>query len=548
MIQVGQTIGNYTITAKLGEGGMGIVYLAEHPVIGRKVAMKAIHPELSRNPEVISRFMTEAKSVNQIGNEHIVDISDFGNTADGEFYFIMEFLQGEALSDRLRRDRVLAIDRALHIAAQVADALAASHAHGIIHRDLKPENIFLITKAQSPDFVKVLDFGLAKLMQGEEKVTHKTRTGSVMGTPYYMSPEQCEGKANIDHRADIYSLGVILFEMLTGKVPFGGEGYGEIIVKHITQPPPSPRAINPALSPAHEAVLLRALAKPREERYQSMEEFREALLNPDQHAVATSAARRNAPTLPTGGAGRGDPLGEVGAIAAPLPTTFRDGIGEILEEDLRPRRSKKGLVVGGLALAALAAGGAFFMKNRRPDQAPTAGPVSATAAPIARASQPGEAEPVTVSFTSQPAGATVVRKDTGETLGTTPFSRPFPRAREAIEFVFSKPGFEEESVRYAPERAGELPALLKAAAGSPLPTGEPGEGRTVGPGADDEPRDREPREREPKSGPKAAVKPAAKPTKKASSPKPAAKRERPATAPKEPIDEDAPLAPSFLNQ
>ena len=193
-------------------------------MIGRKVALKAIHPELSRNPEVVSRFMTEAKSVNQIGNEHIVDITDFGNTADGEFYFIMEFLQGEALADRLRRERLLQTQRALQIAAQVADALAASHAHGIIHRDLKPENIFLITRGQSQDFVKVLDFGLAKLTQGDEKVSHKTRTGSVMGTPYYMAPEQCEGKAGIDHRADVYSLGVILFEMMTGKVPFGGRG------------------------------------------------------------------------------------------------------------------------------------------------------------------------------------------------------------------------------------------------------------------------------------------------------------------------------------
>src|SRR5262245_37728867 len=186
MIDVGKTIGNYRVTAKLGEGGMGIVYLAEHPVIGKKVALKAIHPELSRNAEVVSRFMTEAKSVNQIGNDHIVDITDFGNTADGEFYFIMEFLQGEALADRLKREYLLPPSRALGIAAQVGDALGASHDHGIIHRDLKPENIYLLNRASNPDFVKVLDFGLAKLTAGSEKISHKTRTGSVMGTPYYM--------------------------------------------------------------------------------------------------------------------------------------------------------------------------------------------------------------------------------------------------------------------------------------------------------------------------------------------------------------------------
>src|SRR5882724_7155713 len=291
MIDVGQTIGNYRLTARLGEGGMGVVYLAEHPVIGKKIALKAIHPELSRNAEVVSRFVTEAKSVNQIGHEHIVDIADFGTTPGGEFYFIMEYLQGEALSDRLKREGRLDPTRAMVIGAQIADALDASHEHGIIHRDLKPENIFLIARGGSKDFVKVLDFGLAKLTQTEEKVSHKTRAGSVMGTPYYMAPEQCEGKTEIDHRADIYSLGVLMFEMLTGKVPFGGDGYGEIIVKHITMPPPSVRSLVPELSAAHEAILLRALATRREDRFSTMQDLRAALLDPERYLA-------HAPPLP----------------------------------------------------------------------------------------------------------------------------------------------------------------------------------------------------------------------------------------------------------
>src|SRR5215831_10171644 len=266
MIDVGKTIGNYKVTAKLGEGGMGIVYLAEHSVIGKKVAMKAIHPQLSRNAEVVSRFIVEAKSVNQIGHEHIVDIADFGNTPDGEFYFIMEYLQGEPLSERLRREGRLAHTSALSIAAQIADALAASHAQGIIHRDLKPENIFLIARGGSRDFVKVLDFGLAKLTQGDPRITHKTKAGLVMGTPYYMSPEQGEAK-EIDYRADIYSLGVLLFEMLTGKVPFGGDGYGEIIIKHITMQPPSARSIAPDLPHMLDPIVFRALAKDRAARF-----------------------------------------------------------------------------------------------------------------------------------------------------------------------------------------------------------------------------------------------------------------------------------------
>ena len=166
MIDIGHTIGNYKITAKLGEGGMGVVYLAEHPVIGKKVAMKAIHPELSKNSDVVSRFVTEAKAVNQIGHEHIVDIADFGNTPEGEFYFVMEYLQGESLSDRLKRETRILDPRALSIGAQIADALNASHDQGIIHRDLKPENIFLCDRGQNRDFVKVLDFGLAKLTHG----------------------------------------------------------------------------------------------------------------------------------------------------------------------------------------------------------------------------------------------------------------------------------------------------------------------------------------------------------------------------------------------
>ncbi len=418
MIAVGQTIGNYMLTAKLGEGGMGVVYLAEHPVIGRKVAMKAIHPELLRNPEVVSRFVTEAKSVNQIGNEHIVDIHDFGTTPDGEFYFIMEFLQGEALVDRMKRAAPLDLGRALAIAAQVADALGASHHHGIIHRDLKPENIFLITKGHAVDFVKVLDFGLAKLTLGDDKVSHKTRTGSVMGTPYYMAPEQCEGKANIDHRADIYSLGVILFEMLTGKVPFGGEGYGEIIVKHITAAVPSPRAINPRLPASIESIILRALAKPREERFQTMEEFGAALLDPEDYAATAPAMAPHTPPLAPAAAmdgmgatpnGRADSVvsgqvlfgnsnTEMGARSVPLPSTFRHAAGELTEEPdlVRTTKSRKtALVAAIVSVATIAAVAAFYFTQKSstepavPDQAPAV-------------AQPATPKKVKLSFKSEP--------------------------------------------------------------------------------------------------------------------------------------------------
>jgi serine/threonine protein kinase len=481
MIAVGQTIGNYTLTAKLGEGGMGVVYLAEHPVIGRKVAMKAIHPELSRNPEVVSRFVTEAKAVNQIGNEHIVDIHDFGTTGDGEFYFIMEFLQGEALSDRLKRIAPFEPARALAIAAQVADALGASHQHGIIHRDLKPENIFLITRGHTTDFVKVLDFGLAKLTQGDEKVTHKTRTGSVMGTPYYMAPEQCEGRANIDHRADIYSLGVILFEMLTAKVPFGGEGYGEIIVKHITAPVPPLRALNPLLPPSLEAIVMRALAKPREQRFQTMEEFAEALLDPERFEASASsyAATQPIPTpppvaepfgaMPAGRAdsvvsgrvvfGHGTPDPALGAQSVPMPSTFRHAKGELLDNDdelfrvVRPRRTGKVLLLLGVVAAAGYA--AYYYVQHQTIQRPA--PVAAVGP-----KPPPAPKKIRLTLKSDPVGARVLRKDTNQQLGITPFDIELPASKTPVEFLFTKEAYRDKVESFVPEESGRLAVALVA--------------------------------------------------------------------------------------
>jgi tRNA A-37 threonylcarbamoyl transferase component Bud32 len=445
---------------------MGVVYLAEHPVIGRKVALKAIHPELSRNPEVVSRFITEAKAVNQVGNEHIVDIHDFGTTPEGEFYFIMEYLQGESLADRLRRERVFVPSRALQIASQVADALAASHGHGIIHRDLKPENIFLINRGNSVDFVKVLDFGLAKLMQSEEKVTHKTRTGSVMGTPYYMAPEQCEGKSSLDQRADLYSLGVILFEMLTGRVPFTGEGYGEIIVKHITQPPPPPRSLNPGLTPGHEAILMRALAKNREDRFASMQEMRAAMLDPERYLAGAPAL----PTMPTMmaspvGMRADDVSGELvfghgpdvrpGVHDAPLPSTFRHA-GEVDDDYDKPARSRRGLLLAAVVAGALAAGGAVFLFNKQGPSPDAAGVDHGKAAALKPAT-------TTIRFASRPDGARVLRKGSDETLGITPFELTIPSGKEMVEFVFRRPGYEESVVSLVPDSpATTLPVTLTA--------------------------------------------------------------------------------------
>jgi serine/threonine-protein kinase len=278
MIELGQTIGNYRITAKLGEGGMGAVYRAEHPIIGRKVALKVVHPQFARNAEVVARFINEATAISRIGHEHIVEVTDLGRTPAGDLYFVMEYLEGRSLAELVAREAPLPPARALAIAAQIADALAASHAHGVIHRDLKPDNIFLVARGPDPDFVKVLDFGLAKLMNADGPATWESRAGIVMGTPYYMSPEQCRGESVIDHRADVYALGVVLFEMLTGKQPFTGEGCGEVLLKQVSMRPPLARSLVPELPAALEAVLQRALAKRPDERFATMGELRARLL------------------------------------------------------------------------------------------------------------------------------------------------------------------------------------------------------------------------------------------------------------------------------
>ena len=285
---IGQTVGNYTVVSKLGEGGMGVVYIAEHPLIGKRVALKVLRAELAASADTATRFFNEAKAVNAIGNAHIVDIFDFGRTASGEYYFTMELLEGEPLAQRLTRG-VPTLAMALDITLQVADALAASHAAGVVHRDLKPDNIFVVQRSGQRELIKVLDFGIAKLHTGGPGggPSTLTRTGMIFGTPQYMSPEQCEGAMAADHRSDIYALGILLYQMLVGRVPFGGQGVGSIIIQHIQTAPPKPRELCPEV-PAIEAVVLRALAK-RRGRFQSMGELREAL---EEAGVAAGVLRR----------------------------------------------------------------------------------------------------------------------------------------------------------------------------------------------------------------------------------------------------------------
>jgi serine/threonine-protein kinase len=286
-LEPGQIIGNYRVLQKLGTGGMGAVYLAEHPMIGKRVALKVIHKELAGNREVIGRFFQEARAVNKIGNEHIVEIHDFGQSPEGDYFFIMEYLEGRTLAQVLQADRVFDVIRTQHIGAQIATAIGAAHAAGIIHRDLKPDNIMLTTRVGDPDFVKILDFGLAKMFMGDGGQANLTAAGVVLGTPQYMSPEACESKRDIDHRTDIYALGVLLFQMLCGQVPFDGQSMGEILIKQVMHAPPSPRGINPHIPPAVEQIILRCLAKSPDARFPTMATVGQALLDPDRYLASS---------------------------------------------------------------------------------------------------------------------------------------------------------------------------------------------------------------------------------------------------------------------
>jgi len=274
---LGQTLGSFRVISLLGEGGMGRVYLAEHVLIGRRAAIKVLAAEIADNEDFVSRFFTEARAVNDIRHPNIVEVTDFGTFGKLPF-IVMELLDGETLEQRLVNVRMLDAASAARVVAQVAAAVGAGHEHGMVHRDLKPANIFLRNHPDYPDFVKVLDFGIAKLVTSDRNVQHHTEMGALIGTPAYMSPEQCLGDTHLDHRSDIYSLGVVLYQMVTGRLPFTAETAGRLIMSHVQEPPPPPQTINPAISAAMSAIILRAMAKKPDQRFASMRELRDAIL------------------------------------------------------------------------------------------------------------------------------------------------------------------------------------------------------------------------------------------------------------------------------
>jgi serine/threonine protein kinase len=268
-LEPGDRVGEYVIVSKLGEGGFGAVYEATHPVIGKRAAVKVLHAQYSSNEEVTSRFVAEARAVNQIRHRNIVDIFSFGQLRDGRHYYVMELLDGVPLDAYLERAGRLPVEEALSLLGAIAKALGAAHEAGIAHRDLKPENVFLELDQEGTVHPKILDFGMAKLLGPGALPVHKTRSGTPIGSPRYMSPEQCRG-VKVDHRTDVYSFGCMAHRMLTGSPPFEARTALELMLTHVSVAPPPMSAARPDGPHALDEPVLKMLEKQPEDRPQTM--------------------------------------------------------------------------------------------------------------------------------------------------------------------------------------------------------------------------------------------------------------------------------------
>jgi serine/threonine protein kinase len=377
-LAVGQVIGEYEIEAKVGQGGFGTVYRASHPLIGKLVAIKVLARKFSADPEMVSRFIAEARSVNQIRHRNIIDIFLFGQLEDGRHYYVMEYLDGEALDATIVREQQMPLARALPILRAIARAIDAAHAKGITHRDLKPENIFLVRDSDGGEaWPKLLDFGIAKLMSsGEDANQHKTRTGIPIGTPYYMSPEQCRGK-DVDHRTDYYAFGVVAYQMLTGKHPIDADDFMEIMIKQLNDEPVAPSTLVPDLPAGVDEAIAWLMNKSRDARPPNLATAIRAL-EQAAGAAGISVTRPtvgwDAPTPVPRTLARSitSPAGP--ALAATQPS--HPALPSPTLAPASPSKSRVGLILGVLAIFAAAVVAVIVLT--RPS-APSAAPAPSTA-------------------------------------------------------------------------------------------------------------------------------------------------------------------------
>lgn len=460
---IGCTLGGrYRLLRMIGEGGMGRIYQAQHLLIDRAVAVKVLREDYCRRADVLERFRREAKSASRIGHPNIVDVLDFGETKSGASYFVMEMLAGKELAQVIADERVLMPERAVRIAYQCCHALALAHDKGIVHRDMKPENILLIERDGFGDFVKIVDFGVAKMSDPEfemEDGSHAklTRTGMIFGTPEYMSPEQAIGLPP-DFRVDIYAMGVTLYELLTGRVPFEGNTFMAVLSKHANCAVPEMRALKPDLhvSPALEAVVMRALRKERGERFTSMREMAQALQQVPEMVPLPFRL-----SLPNGAALSHSPFD-----AQPDDASLVPNVAPV--RHLRSGRRVMQAVSALALLSALSAALYFLTVPQALTLEPTAAaaqpgawvPAAVTAQaplPVAQAQEP---ERVTIRVTTQPTGARVQTADGMQVCTTTPCT--FDVIQDAPLALRARHGRREARTTLTPTAATDVHLVLQA--------------------------------------------------------------------------------------
>ncbi len=481
---IGTTLGNYKITAQIGSGGMGIVYVAEHVLLGKQAAVKVLKPERCESPEIVERFFNEARAASMVKDPGIPEIFDYGRLVEGNAYLVMEMLEGQTLGAVLKDSIRLSPGRSLALARLMAGTLKATHELGIIHRDLKPDNVFVVPDAAMPrgERIKILDFGIAKLQGDNHSSNVQTETGRLMGTPYYMSPEQCRGAGDIDHRTDIYSLGCVLYQMLTGRPPFTMQGSGEVLAAHIHVVPKHIGEVEPAIPTKLASLTMQLLEKDPNNRPQTMlavmqglneiasytemltpepslaksadldiEQYRDTLddIEPLKHSTTLGASSGEYQASPK----------ETFAIPPAKPSMVR--------RVAMPLALLLGVGFGGW--------GAYTVLEQKADEAQRAeAPAVAATAPVETAPSPAPepiivrelvevpAEMVSLTIESDPKGARVYRISDGVEVGRTPHTVTVRQGKGSMGFLLRKTGYRNETIELPVSKDGTTRIVLKS--------------------------------------------------------------------------------------